>query len=109
MSEHDTEFCAHIGADRPTLKLLMKCRDDIALHWFDVGKALLREEHYYSYLNKIQHDYSNDVQRCCFEMLHYWLTVDAEASWNKLIDALQLIHLNGIAERVKQDIIGKGN
>ena len=87
----------------------MRCSHEIALHWFDVGKALLREEHYYSYLNKIQHIYSYDVKRCCFEMLYYWLMVDYEASWNKLIDALQLIDLNGIAERVKQDIICKGN
>ena len=86
----------------------MRYISEIDCDWFFVGEELLREEHY-SYLNKIRHNYSYDVRRCCYEMLHYWLMVDSEASWNKLIDALQLIHLNGIAERVKQDIICKGN
>ena len=86
----------------------MKYRNEIAPYWFDVGKGLLTEEHY-SNLNEIQHKYPNDVVKRYLEMLEYWLKVDSEASWNKLIDALQLIHLNTTAERVKQDIIGKGN
>ena len=38
-------------------------------------------------------------------MLQYWLKVDDEANWNKLIYSLEIIQLNAIAARVKQDIL----
>ena len=92
-----------MGADKPTLKLLMKYRNEIAPYWFNVGMQLLQHEYYYK-LAEIRNNY-NDVEQCCMQMLQYWLMVDAEASWNKLIDTLQRVDLNTAAARIKRDIL----
>ena len=81
----------------------MKYRDEIAPYWFDVGTELLQGE-YYSKLLEIRHS-DNNKKQCCMQMLEYWLMVDFEASWNKLIDALQHVDLNIAAARVKRDIL----
>ena len=104
MSEHDTEFCAHIGADRPTFVLLMKYVDEITPYWFDVGIKLVEGSYMY-YLNVIKEDHPNDVEKCCHQMLQYWLQVDVEANWNKLIYSLEIIGLTATAARIKQDIL----
>ena len=80
----------------------MKYRDKIAPYWHNVGIYLLEKP---NVINIIRRDYPSDLGSCCMQMLEYWLKVDDEASWNKLIDALQRIHLNGIAERIRQDIL----
>ena len=104
MSEHDTEFCAHIGADRPTFVLLMKYMDIISPHWFYVGIQLLEDSYVFN-LKIIEEDHPNDVEKCCHKMLQYWLKVDDEANWNKLIYSLEIIHLYVAAARIKQDIL----
>ena len=81
----------------------MKYKDEIAPYWFDVGIELLQDEYYFK-LVEIRHSDNNKGQ-CCKQMLEYWLKVDVEASWNKLIDALQRVDLITIAERVKRDIL----
>ena len=55
-------------------------------------------------LNIIEQDH-RDVETCCTEMFKYWLNVDIEASWNKLIEALKVIHENALAEKLKTDVI----
>ena len=82
----------------------MKYRDDIAPYWFDVGLYLLEESTVYK-LDIIKRNNPADVQSCCHEMLEYWLMVDVEASWNKLIDVLEVTELTRTAERIKQDIL----
>ena len=97
----------YVGAEKPTIKLLMKYRGEIAPHWRDVGTQLLQEKYCYK-LDVIQEDHPNDVEKCCDKMFKHWLSVDVEANWNKLIDALLFIQQNAIAARVKQDVlIGK--
>ena len=40
-------------------------------------------------LKTIEADHPNSVKRCCNEMLDKWLRIDAEASWGKLLEAVQ--------------------
>ena len=41
-------------------------------------------------------------------MFEHWLSVDTQASWKKLIDALESIKQNTTAAKIRQDIlIGK--
>ena len=81
----------------------MKYRDEIAPYWFEVGIELLEESNVHK-LNIIRMDYP-DVRSCCLKMLDYWLEVDVEASWNKLIDVLEVIKLPTTAARIRQDIL----
>ena len=70
---------------------------------------LLQDEHI-AKLDVIQKDHPNNVQECWFEMFQYWLQVDVEASWEKLITALQQIQQNTTAKTVRQDnLTGKVN
>ena len=82
----------------------MKYRNRIAPYWRNVGLYLLEERNEYK-LGVIRKDYSSDAQSCCHQMLKYWLAVDVEASWNKLIHALLCVDLTTIADRIRQDIL----
>ena len=87
----------------------MKYRDEIAPYWCNLGIQLLQEEHIHK-LNVIQTNHPSDVQKCCDEFFNYWLGVDVEANWTKLIDALERIQQNSTAAKVRQDVlIGKVN
>ena len=80
----------------------MKYRINIAPHWQDLGMQLLPEK-YTDKINVIKADHDNKVEDCCHEMFQYWLQVDTEANWKKLIDALEHIQQNAIAAKVKKD------
>ena len=92
-----------IGNNKPTIKLLMKYKGEVAPHWSNLGTQLL-EEKYANKLKIIQKDYPVDSERCCTEMFNHWLDVDTKASWNKLIDSLEQIGQNSVAEKIKEDI-----
>ena len=83
--------------------LLMKYRDKIAPYWYDLGVQLLQLEEYIDKLNVIKANYPNNVQKCCDEMFEYWLSVDNQVSWKKLIDALEHIQQNATAAKIRQD------
>ena len=98
----------YIGTDKPSIILLMKYRDKIAPHWYDLGIQLLQLEEYIYKLNVFKTNYPNNVEKCCHEMFEHWLSVDTQASWNKIIDALEHIQQNATAAKIRQDIlIGK--
>ena len=82
----------------------MKYWDKIAPYWRKLGIELLQEK-YTDKLNVIQADHPNKVEDCCDKMFQYWLEVDTEANWNKLIDALEHIHQNATAAEIRQDIL----
>ena len=56
-------------------------------------------------LDIIEENHHHDVKTCCTEMFKYWLSVDIRASWNKLIEALEMIDENALAEKLKTDVI----
>ena len=82
----------------------MKYWDKIAPHWRKLGLELL-QENYTDKLNVIQADHRNKVEDCCDLLFQYWLEVDTEANWNKLIDALEHIDQNATAAEIRQDIL----
>lgn len=93
----------HAGADKPTVKLLMKYRDEIAPYWRNLGMQLLQEKYIHK-LNIIQKNHPNDAEDCCDKMFEYWLRVDVEANWDKLVNALEHIQQNSTAAKVRQDL-----
>ena len=92
------------GTDKPTVKCLMKYRGKIAPHWYALGIQLL-EEKYFHQLKVIQKNSPHDVQSSCSQMLEYWLDVDPKANWNMLINALEEIGQNTLADQIKQEIL----
>ena len=67
--------CFHIhtvakGADKPTIKLLIKYSGKIAPYWYHLGARLFKEKYTYK-LRVIQKDHPNDVEVCCDKMLEY--------------------------------------
>ena len=56
-------------------------------------------------LDIIEKDHRHDVMTCCTEMFKYWLSVDTNASWNKLIEALERIDEIALAEKIKIDVL----
>ena len=97
-----TLIFVHIDANKPTLKSLMKYRNNIAPYWKDLGLQLLQEEHI-AKLDVIQANH-NKVEDCCDKMFQYWFAVDTEANWDKLIDALEYIHQNVLAAKIREEI-----
>ena len=82
----------------------MKYRDEIAPFWNELGIQLFQEKYIHK-LKIIQANHPNDVARCCHEMFEVWLSVEVEASWNTLIDALKEIKQNTLAAKLKQDVL----
>ena len=77
--------------------------DKIAPKWRDLGVNLLNDEKH-SMLDIIEVNHHN-VKICCSKMFEYWLSVDVKASWNKLIDALEMIDENVLAVKIKIDVL----
>ena len=95
----------HKGTDRPTLKLLNShVRDKVAPKWYDLGVELLSSEQSVK-LNIIKEDHPADTSKRCTELFNYWLDVDTDASWNKLIAALEHIGEGVLAENIRRNIL----
>jgi len=95
----------YIGTDKPTKNLLnTHVRDNIAPKWHDLGLQLLNDEQR-PVLNNIKGNHHYDAKDSCTEMFKYWLIVDPGATWNKLIEALEVINENLLAQKIKEDIL----
>ena len=102
--------CVHMhvytGSNKPTIELLSDYIKEVAPKWYHLGKCLLKEEWTHK-LNAIENNNPNNAEKCCIEMLEYWLKSCA-ATWNKLIDALEKIHQDVPIEMIKIDNTIKG-
>ena len=99
----------YVGAGKPTIKSLMKYRNNIAPYWRHLGIQLLQDKHTKK-LEVIQANHRNKVEECFDEMFQYWLDVDTEATWIKLIAALEDIDQNATAAKIREDnLIGNLN
>ena len=95
----------HKGTDRPTLKLLNShVRDKVAPKWYDLGVQLLSSEQSVK-LDIIKEDHPANTSMCCTELFKYWLDVDTDASWNKLIAALEQIEQNTLVENIRRNVL----
>ena len=79
----------------------------VAKKWHELGIQLLKQSQLPK-LDEIQKAYPNDLQRCCVEMLKYWLTVTPEATWDNLIHALRApgLEMLAIADEVEKEVEG---
>lgn len=56
-----------------------------AVHWKKIGRSLGISD---SQLDILGEDYSGTVERCCNEMFAKWLDIDTNATWKKLLKAI---------------------
>ena len=85
-----------------TVELLnIYVRDKVASNWYDLGVQLLTTEQ----LDNIKHNYPANSGKCCTKMFEHWLKVDDEASWNKLIAALEQTNQYALAENIRSNVL----
>ena len=69
----------------------------VSLQWHNLWVQLLQEK-------------PTDIDRYCVEMSKYWLDIDSEASWDKLINALEQIGQISLAVKIRNGkIFGKSD
>ena len=83
--------------ERPTPQMLSRIKRHFASHWVDVGYELLTTTP--EDVGTIQHSNKTENEKC-FDMLTRWVETDANASYSKLIDALNVYDLNIAIEKV---------
>ena len=88
------------GCDRPALKFFNKhVRDGCSCKWHDLGLELLKPEFEEKlYIIKAN---NNELNERCKEMFHLWLTTDSSATWLKLIQALRVVDLKTLADKIE--------
>ena len=95
--------------DHPTIEQLqdvMRIKDiGITTRWRELGQELLNSN---DTLQVIEADHPNDDNSCCHLMFEKWLEITPNASWSRLVTALNNIELNTAANAVsKQYELGK--
>ena len=89
----------------PTIKQLNRYSHYFCPKWYILGIKLLNDVGM-DRLEIIKHDYPNDSERCCMEMLNLWLSREPSANWKELIDALHCININAVAAQILEDLYG---
>lgn len=79
--------------------MLSRIKGHFAIHWRDIGCELLN----YGDVQKIEHTNKTKEEKC-FDMLETWLKTDTNASYSKLIDALQEYHLESAIKTIKDKV-----
>ena len=71
--------------------------------WKDVGRELLpgSGSDVDAALNIIEVNSQGNVIRCCSSLFDQWLQRDPDASWELLIKALKIAHLNNLATEIE--------
>ena len=89
--------------DKPKLKDFNNhVREAIAADWYDLGVELDLEDK----LDEIQANKSSNRKECCTEMFKFWRRSDPNASWKKLIEALEApsLKLHELAQTLRHKL-----
>ena len=88
-------------------KLLDHVVPHVTPQWYVLGVKLLKEDQE-SQLDIIKSNHPSDNQMCCMEMFWYWLSTNTDASWQQLIEALQLpiVKLPVVAADIEKMLTG---
>ena len=77
-------------------------RPTVARKWQDLGIELLSAvENGVAKLDIIRDNYQRDAEACCTEMFKYWLDNADDASWNRLVAAVEVIGYKVLAKELK--------
>ena len=69
---------------------------------------MLLKENQDSQLDVIKNNHNGDNEKCCKDMLWYWLSANTDASWKQLIDALRsgAVRLPVVADKIEKILLG---
>ena len=83
-------------------KLVAACAKN-AIAWKQVGEELIpgSDSDVDTALNVIEVNSCGDVIVCCSSLFDEWLKRDPHASWELLIKALKIAHLNNLATEIE--------
>ena len=96
----------HVVNSEPQIKRIQDLLiQETAPHWRSIGIELLSNDDV-TKITTITQNYPTDHERCCSEMFGYWLRTDKQATWQKLLDALEskAVGLNALADKVKKSM-----
>ena len=94
----------YVGSDQPEITDLHSyVKQEVSPKWYNLGVQLLNPEQAKK-LDIIQADHPGDSETCCTAMFKYWLQVDTNASWDKLITALQKADYVVLANKIRRMI-----
>ena len=88
---------------RPRLRELMNIMNserDFIVKWYDIGLQLLNDDS--RVLDVIKANYPKDNEKCCKEMVMWWLQCRPDASWHQLAEALASVNLNTATQRITE-------
>ena len=80
----------------------------LAPKWYELGIELLEDEDVIR-LTMITANHSGDKQKCCLDMLQYWMDTHPEATWHDLVTALKSpgVELAAVASAIESNFTGK--
>ena len=88
---------------KPLLKILRQLNviAGVGTKWYELGRELLDEDQL-TQLDVIKTNH-NEVNRCCAEVILFWLRSHSNATWQDLIEALKApgVELNELAAVVE--------
>ena len=78
----------------------------VASKWHELGIELYKDADV-PRLDTIQKQCPGDFSKACTEMLSHWRGAYKNATWNRLIKALEApgLQLNAIAQDIKRDVV----
>ena len=81
---------------------------ELAHKWYELGIELLEDEDVIR-LTMIKANHSGDKQKCCLDMLQYWMDTQPEATWHDLVTALKSpgVELAAVASDIESNFTGK--
>jgi len=92
-------FIASVIGKNLDIKTLTHELKDVTADWFQLGVQLGVKP---AKLQQIRQDCSGKTEQCHTEMLNCWLQGDLEASWGKVVEALQRRDHLVLAEKLQR-------
>ena len=89
-----------------TIKTLTHELKDVTADWFQLGVQLGVKP---AKLRQIDQDCGGKTERCSTEMLNCWLQGDLEASWGKVVEALQRMDRVVLAQQLQRMYMYRGS
>ena len=97
-------FHLHAVNSKPQIKEISRLViPGATIHWNAIGTELLSNDDV-AKLVTITKDHPSDNTRCCKEMFKFWLNVDTQATWMKLLEALKspAVCLNVLVDTIQK-------
>ena len=74
--------------------------------WYNLGIQLLSKvKNGENKLRTIDGNNRNNSEKCCREMFEYWLKNAQDASWETLVEAVEIIDLIAFADKLKKVLL----